>query len=92
MNEPERDEPYDVRDPRWVLYRTKGNVFQNAVYWIDLKSTQDGGLIFWQTNSDAIILNESVPATTAYAGEILYLVSKSSFIATTATKDYPASA
>ena len=77
MNEPERDELYDVRDPRWVLYRTKWNVFQNAVYWIDLKSDQDSGLIFWQTNSDAIILNESVPAPTAWKRWNIAILEKS---------------
>ena len=33
-----------------------------AVHWTNLKSVQDRGLVFWQTNSNATILNNSVPA------------------------------
>ena len=62
MNEPQEDEPYDVTKPRGVLYRTKWKVYQNAVYWISLKSAQDRGLAFWQTNSNAVILAKTVPA------------------------------
>ena len=66
MKEPARDQPYDVKDPRLVPYRTKWNVSQNEVFWIDLKSAQDRGLIFWQMRSNDIILNESMPARTAW--------------------------
>ena len=31
-------------------------------YWINLKSAQDRGLVFWQTNSNAVVLDDSVPA------------------------------
>ncbi len=62
MNEPQRDEPYDVKESREAPYRTKCNVYQNAVYWINLKHDQDRGLILWPTNSNAIILDDSVPA------------------------------
>ena len=37
-------------------------VYHTAVYRVDLKSAQDRGLVFRQTNSNAIILSESVPA------------------------------
>ena len=35
MNEPQRDEPYDVKKPRLVLCRTKWTVNQNAVCCIN---------------------------------------------------------
>ena len=62
MNEPQRDEPYDVKEPREVLFRTKWKVCQNAVYWINSKSAQDRRLVFWRTSANAIILDDSVPA------------------------------
>ena len=49
------------RATREVPYRTTWKVYQTAVYWIKLNSAQDGGLMFWQTNSHAIIRNNSVP-------------------------------
>ena len=62
MNEPREDEPYDVTEPREVHYRTKRNMYHNAVYWINLKSAQGRGLASWQTHSNASILDNSVPA------------------------------
>ena len=38
MSEPQKDEPYDVKKPRMVLYRTKWKVYQNAVYCISPSS------------------------------------------------------
>ena len=37
-------------------------VYQNAVLWINLKSAEDKGLAFWQTQFNAIIFHNSVPA------------------------------
>ena len=37
-------------------------VYHTAVYWINLKSAQDRGLKFWRTNSNAVILDDFVPA------------------------------
>ena len=37
-------------------------VYQNAVYWIDLKSAQDRGDLHFWPRSKAIILDNSVPA------------------------------
>ena len=51
-----------MKEPRVVFNRTSWKVYQNAVYWINLKSAQDRGLIFWQANSNAFILDNSVPA------------------------------
>ena len=62
MTEPQKDEPYDVTKPRKVPYKTKWNVYQDAVYWINLKNAQEKGLAFWQTRSNAVILHDSVPA------------------------------
>ena len=62
MNEPQRDELYDVKGPRQVPDGMKWKVHQNAVYWINLQSAQDRGLIFWQKHSNAIIFDNSVPA------------------------------
>ena len=59
MNEPQDDELYDVTE---VPYRTKWKVFQNAVYWINLKGAQDNGVVPGQTHSSAMILDNSVPA------------------------------
>ena len=61
-NEPQRDQPHDVRYPRVVPYRIKWTVSQSAVSWIDMKSALDRGLVFWQAKSNAISLNDSVPA------------------------------
>ena len=53
-------------------------MYHNAVYWINLKSAQDRGLIFWRTNSNTIILDDSVPAhclqkvVNHKTGDILY--------------------
>ena len=38
VNEPRKDQPYVVSEPRVVPDRTTWRVHQNAVFWIDLKS------------------------------------------------------
>ena len=61
-----------------VPYRTNWKVYLNAVYWINLKSAQDRGLVIWQTNSNGIILDDSVPADSLEKvvhdrkGEVMY--------------------
>ena len=45
-----------------VPYRTKWRRQQIAVYWFDLQMAHDEGLVFWQTISTAIVLNDSMPA------------------------------
>ena len=37
-------------------------MYQNAVNWINLKSAQERGLIFLASNSNDVILDNSVPA------------------------------
>ena len=39
---------------------------QNAVYWVNFARTQDKGVRFWQTRSDAVIVYNSVPADCIY--------------------------
>ena len=62
MTGSQEEESYDVMKPRKFLYKTESKVYQDAVYWIDLKSAQDKGLAFWQTRSNATLLHDSVPA------------------------------
>ena len=92
MNEPQRDEPDGVKEPRVVPYRTLWEVYQNAVQWINLKSAQNRGLTSSQTGSNAIIFDDSLPADCLEkvvhreTGDVV--VSKDSFIATSATDGY----
>ena len=62
VNEPQEGEPHDVIKPRNVLCRTKWKVYQNAIYWINLKSAEKTGSAFWQNHSNAIISDNSVLA------------------------------
>ena len=62
MSESQKDEPHDVTKPRQVPYRTRWKVNQDAVYWINLTSAQEKGLAFWQTRSNAMVLDNPVPA------------------------------
>ena len=39
-----------------------GNLFQNTVYWVNLKFAQERGLQFDQTRSNAIVLYNTLPA------------------------------
>ena len=45
-----------------VPHRTNWRRQQIAVYWFGLQMAHDEGLVFWQTISTAIILNDSTPA------------------------------
>ena len=62
MTGSQEEESYDVMKPRKFLYKTEWKVNQDAVFWINLKSTQDKGLAFWQIGYNAILLHDSVPA------------------------------
>ena len=63
VNEPQQDEPCDVTQPRQVPYRTRRKLYQNTVFWFNLRSTQTKRLAFWQTRSNAIILYNSLQPT-----------------------------
>ena len=52
----------DFSKPRKVHYQTHWKPEQDAVYWINLSRAQDCGLKFWQTQSHAIIVFQSVPS------------------------------
>ena len=92
MNEIQTNETYDVKEPRVVSSRMKWKVYQNAVYWINLKSAQGSGLRFQQTNSNAIILDNSVPADclekVVKRKSRRNHASKDSFVVTSATKGF----
>ena len=45
-----------------IPYRIKWKRRHDAVYWLSLKIVQSKGLAFWQTISNVIILNDSMPA------------------------------
>ena len=63
LHEPRVDPPYTTDQPRMVPYTNRRRP-QDAVYWFDLKMAQEKGLhwYFGQTISNAIILNNSMPA------------------------------
>ena len=60
------------------MYKTEWKVYQDAVYWINLKKRSGKGSAFWQNRSNAVILHDSVPADSlekvvnTKTGEILY--------------------
>ena len=56
-------ETIDLEAPRLARYMHKAwKRHQNTVYWVDIKLAQKIGLKFYQTRSNAIILNETLPA------------------------------
>ena len=57
-----KEQYYDVTQPRVVPYKSKWKVHQSGVYWVNLPVAQKKGLTFYQTQSNAIILHDSVPA------------------------------
>ena len=52
---------YRYYETKKVQYQIHWRPEQDAVYWIHLSTAQDAGLEVWQTGSDAIITNQSVP-------------------------------
>ena len=48
--------------PRMLQYKLKWRAAYDTVYWFDLTSTQDKGLEFWQTKSNAIVLQDPMPS------------------------------
>ena len=51
----------DLSKPRKVHYQTHWRPEQDAVYWVNLSRARDSGPKFWQTQSHAIIVHQSVP-------------------------------
>ena len=63
-------------------YRMKWKRHHDSVYWFDLKTAQDQGLVLWKTMSHAIVREDSMPAecltkVVRYNHEILYHRSQS---------------
>ena len=65
--------------PRHVQYMHKAwKRHQDAVYWVDINLAIEKGLTFYQTRSNAIILQETLPAfcipkvVRMETGEVLY--------------------
>ena len=53
----------DLTAPRLAWYKQKTwNRHQDTVYWVDIQLAQRKGLKFYQTRSNAIILNDTLPA------------------------------
>ena len=53
----------DLEAPRLAWYhQKKWKKHQNTVYWVHIKLAQKKGLKFYQTQSNAIILHETLPA------------------------------
>ena len=65
LNEPQRDPPYDVKEPRLVPFRIEWKVYQNAVDRSNLKSAQERGLVFRQTNSNLMMSHPNKDALIA---------------------------
>ena len=57
----EADTITDLLKTRKVHYQSHWRPEQDAVYWINLPRAQDYGIKFWQTQSHAIIVYQSVP-------------------------------
>ena len=69
----------DLSVPRCAQYLHKAwNRHQDAVYWVDINLAVEKGLKFYQTRSNAIILQETLPAycipnvVRMKTGEVLY--------------------
>ena len=64
----------DLTKRRLASYKQKWKRHQDTVYWVDIQLAHQKGLKFYQTRSNAIILNDTLPA---------YFISKA-----TVTKSY----
>ena len=63
MSEPQKDAPYDVKGPRVVHYRTKWKSVPECSLLDQPENCSRQRIgIFWQTNLNAIILDDSVPS------------------------------
>ena len=64
MNKEHRDpNEIDLEAPRLAWYhQKKWKKHQNSVYWVDIQLAQREGFTFYQTNCNAIILYDALPA------------------------------
>ena len=64
---PDEEEPSDdLSKPRKVHYYSKWKNTQDAVYWVNLARAHDKGLRFWQTRSQVVDVDNSVPTGYIY--------------------------
>ena len=52
----------DLTKSRLASYKQKWKVHQDTVYLVDIQLTQRKGLKFYQTRSNEVILNDTLPA------------------------------
>ena len=52
----------DLTKRRLASYKQKWKVHQDTVYWVDIQLAQRNGMKFHQTRSNAVILNDTLPA------------------------------
>ena len=52
----------DLSQARIAPYKNTWKIFQNAVFWCNLKLAQQRGLQFYQTRSNAVVLNGTLRA------------------------------
>ena len=64
VNEKHKDpDTVDLEAPRLAWYKQKvWKKHQNTVYWVDIKLAQQKRFNFYQTRSNAIILDDTLPA------------------------------
>ena len=86
-------ETIDLNAPRLAQYmQTASKDRQNTVYWVDIKFAQKKGLKFYQTRSNAIILDDTLPAycipkvIMMVTGEIIY--EKVFYVTSASSKDF----
>ena len=79
VNKKHRDpHELDLTKPRLASYKQQWERHQDTVCWVDIQLAQRKGLKFYQTKSDAIILNDTLPAyciskvVVMESGEIIY--------------------
>ena len=57
-----RETPRDLTKPRIAPYKNTRKRFQNTVFWCNLKLAQEKGLRFYQTQSHAVVLYNTLLA------------------------------
>ena len=63
MNKNHKDpQELDLSKPRLASYEEKWKRHQDTVYWVDIQLAQRKGLKLYQARSNAIILNDTLPA------------------------------
>ena len=60
----EHGDPNDIDQEasRLALCKQKVEIHQDTVHWVDIKLAQQKGFKFYQTRSNAVILNDTLPS------------------------------